>query len=178
MQEVWRKVERAVEFKSMLLLVQVSLVQAENFAWFGYPDDPEPSARNFLPGLAKAGISHSSHGNEFWRCDPLRLFVMVTSVACHGWGISFMGSEPGRSLALQQRRVLVQSSLLPESLASCLRAWSQTFKNICSRLGRAAWAAGSLWAAWQRGWPPRWPRLKRGRAWRHPRSLHSTSDQL
>ena len=33
--------------------VQVSLVQADNFAWFGYPDDPEPSARNFLPGLVQ-----------------------------------------------------------------------------------------------------------------------------
>ncbi len=42
--------------RALLVLVQVSLVQAENFAWFGYPDDPEPSARNFLPGLAKAGI--------------------------------------------------------------------------------------------------------------------------
>ena len=36
--------------------LQVSLVQAENFAWFGYPDDPEPSARNFLPGLAKVRL--------------------------------------------------------------------------------------------------------------------------
>ena len=36
------------------VLVQVSLVQADNFSWFGYPDDTEPSARNLLPGLAKA----------------------------------------------------------------------------------------------------------------------------
>jgi hypothetical protein len=38
--------------------VQVSMVQADNFSWFGYPDDIEPSARNFLPGLAKVLISN------------------------------------------------------------------------------------------------------------------------
>ena len=42
--------------EGVLLLAQVSVVQADNFAWFGYPDDPEPSARSFLPGLAKAGV--------------------------------------------------------------------------------------------------------------------------
>ena len=42
--------------QGVLLLAQVSVVQADNFAWFGYPDDPEPSARSFLPGLAKAGV--------------------------------------------------------------------------------------------------------------------------
>lgn len=31
----------------------MSLVQADNFSWFGYPDDTELSARNFFPGLAK-----------------------------------------------------------------------------------------------------------------------------
>ena len=30
---------------------QITLVQGENFSWFGYPDDTSPSARNFLPGL-------------------------------------------------------------------------------------------------------------------------------
>ena len=40
--------------------LQVSLVQADNFAWFGYPDDPEPSARNFLPGLAKVSLADLS----------------------------------------------------------------------------------------------------------------------
>lgn len=32
-------------------LVQVSVVQGKNFSWFGYPDDTEDGARNFLPGL-------------------------------------------------------------------------------------------------------------------------------
>jgi hypothetical protein len=30
-------------------------VQGDNFAWFGFPDDTEPSSRNLLPGLAKVG---------------------------------------------------------------------------------------------------------------------------
>ena len=29
----------------------INLRQASNFSWFGFPDDTEPSARNFLPGL-------------------------------------------------------------------------------------------------------------------------------
>jgi hypothetical protein len=40
--------------QDVLWVAQVSLVQADNFSWFGYPDDTEPSARNLLPGLAKA----------------------------------------------------------------------------------------------------------------------------
>lgn len=28
-------------------------MQADNFSWFGFPDDTEPSARNLFPGLAK-----------------------------------------------------------------------------------------------------------------------------
>ncbi|KAK9840821.1 hypothetical protein WJX81_007219 [Elliptochloris bilobata] len=31
---------------------QVKLVQADNFAWFGFPDDTEPSSREFVPGLS------------------------------------------------------------------------------------------------------------------------------
>lgn len=33
------------------LATQVKLVQADNFAWFGFPDDTEPSSREFVPGL-------------------------------------------------------------------------------------------------------------------------------
>jgi hypothetical protein len=35
------------------VVLQVSLIQADNFSWFGYPDDTVPSARNLVPGLAK-----------------------------------------------------------------------------------------------------------------------------
>jgi hypothetical protein len=34
-----------------LLEPRVTVRQAENYSWFGYPDDTSPSARNFLPGL-------------------------------------------------------------------------------------------------------------------------------
>ena len=49
-QHFWSAITRC---EALQLHVQVSLVQADNFAWFGYPDDPEPSARNFLPGLVQ-----------------------------------------------------------------------------------------------------------------------------
>ena len=49
-QHFWSAIMRC---EALQLHVQVSLVQADNFAWFGYPDDPEPSARNFLPGLVQ-----------------------------------------------------------------------------------------------------------------------------
>ena len=39
---------------------QVDLVQGSNFSWFGYPDDTQPSARNFLPGLSSLGSGGSS----------------------------------------------------------------------------------------------------------------------
>ncbi|KAK9804274.1 hypothetical protein WJX72_004315 [[Myrmecia] bisecta] len=32
---------------------QVTLVQNNNFSWFGYPDDTQPTARNVVPGLAQ-----------------------------------------------------------------------------------------------------------------------------
>ena len=67
----------------MALLVQVSLVQAGNFAWFGYPDDPEPSARNFLPGLAKAGTLTLSHSQmEMSSGDD------ISSNICHAYLMS------------------------------------------------------------------------------------------
>jgi uncharacterized membrane protein YgcG len=34
---------------------EVHLRQADNFSWFGFPDDTSPSARNFLPGLGGGG---------------------------------------------------------------------------------------------------------------------------
>ena len=37
--------------------LQVDLVQASNLSWFGYPEDPSPSARNLLPGLNKVGAA-------------------------------------------------------------------------------------------------------------------------
>ncbi|CAL8466123.1 g5659 [Coccomyxa elongata] len=50
-------VQSLVQGKLVLQLhadaAKVSLVQADNFSWFGYPDDTELSARNFFPGLAK-----------------------------------------------------------------------------------------------------------------------------
>ena len=33
------------------VLLQVNLVQCPNLSWCGYPEDTEPSARNFVPGL-------------------------------------------------------------------------------------------------------------------------------
>lgn len=36
---------------------QVKLMQADNFAWFGFPDDTEPSSRDFVPGLKLVSIS-------------------------------------------------------------------------------------------------------------------------
>ena len=36
---------------------ELHAVQADNYSWFGYPDDTTPSARDFLPGLRPPGAS-------------------------------------------------------------------------------------------------------------------------
>lgn len=41
---------------------QVHLHQADNFSWFGYPDDTEPSSRSFVPGLESN--NHTSSDNK------------------------------------------------------------------------------------------------------------------
>ena len=45
--------QRAVVLRVELEGARGELVQCDNFSWFGFPDDTEPSCRDFLPGLDK-----------------------------------------------------------------------------------------------------------------------------
>ncbi len=45
---------------------QVKLMQADNFAWFGFPDDTEPSSRDFVPGPKLVRLLSRV---EAWRCS-------------------------------------------------------------------------------------------------------------
>ena len=59
------------------------MVQNSNFSWFGYPDDTEPSTRNFFPGLHKASpntiwrvfASHNSYVTEKEECVVMRAIL-------------------------------------------------------------------------------------------------------
>ena len=42
--------------------LQLDLVQADNYSWFGYPEDTVPSARNFLPGAGGGSDGGSGGG--------------------------------------------------------------------------------------------------------------------
>jgi hypothetical protein len=43
---------------------RVELVQGPNHSWFGYPEDTNPSARNFVPGASRAGGNGGSSSSS------------------------------------------------------------------------------------------------------------------
>lgn len=50
--------------RPVLPALQLDLVQADNYSWFGYPEDTEPSARNFLPGSPGGGSGAEGSGGD------------------------------------------------------------------------------------------------------------------
>ena len=56
--------QRRVVLTARAKEAELHAVQADNYSWFGYPDDTVPSSRNFLPGLRRSGGGGGSSSED------------------------------------------------------------------------------------------------------------------
>ena len=111
------------------LATQVKLVQADNFAWFGFPDDTEPSSREFVPGL-KTVCSLARHMPAWLPC----------ALSCRVPGV--IGAE-----ALQKISVAGLDCLARKAYCMVTAGGGSAARRAC-RGRRAARRACSIASAW------------------------------